>query len=120
MATVVHQALPFGTDPEAKVSLTPDPDLNEQPFFVDGCHSWRAEGPVVAHFYPIQSQARLSTFSGWLDRSWRRCDERAHAMNENGPVILHRGDTVAPALGVKETGPRSGPFLGRIQNVAKT
>jgi hypothetical protein len=58
MATVVHQALPFGTDPEAKVSLTPDPGLAEQPFFVDGCHSWRAEGPVVAHFYPQFSRRR--------------------------------------------------------------
>lgn len=52
MATVVHQALPFGRDPDGKVALTPCPTLTEKPFFVDDCHSWRADGPVVARFYP--------------------------------------------------------------------
>jgi hypothetical protein len=58
MATVVHQALPFGHDPEGKVALTPDPALTEKPFFVDDCHSWRADGPVVARFYPRFSRRK--------------------------------------------------------------
>lgn len=52
MATVVHQGLSLGRDPEGKIPIVPDPSLAEQPFFVDDCHSWRASGPVVAHFYP--------------------------------------------------------------------
>jgi len=58
MATVVHQALPFGHDPEGKVALTPDPALTEKPFFVDDCHSWRADGPVVARFNPQFSRRK--------------------------------------------------------------
>ena len=38
--------------PDGKVAIEPDPALETQPFFVDDCHSWRADGPVVAHFYP--------------------------------------------------------------------
>jgi len=52
MATVVTQGLSFGRDPDGKVAVAPDPTLATPPFFVDDCHSWRAEGPVVAHFYP--------------------------------------------------------------------
>lgn len=52
MATVVHQGLSQGRDPEGKVPIAPDPTLAERPFFVDDCHSWRSSGPAVAHFYP--------------------------------------------------------------------
>ena len=58
MATVVAQGLSFGREPEGKVAVVPDPTLAEPPFFVDDCHSWRAEGPVVAHFYPQFSRRR--------------------------------------------------------------
>ena len=52
MATVVHQGMSLGRNPDGKVAIRPDHTLTEKPFFVDDCHSWRADGPVVAHFYP--------------------------------------------------------------------
>ena len=52
MATVVHQGMSLGREPDGKVALVPDPALTEKPFFVDDCHSWRADGAVVARFYP--------------------------------------------------------------------
>jgi hypothetical protein len=52
MATVVHQGMSLGRAPDGRVAIEPDPSLETQPFFVDDCHSWRADGPVVAHFYP--------------------------------------------------------------------
>ena len=52
MATVVHQGMSMGRDPDEKVAIVPDTTLAQQPFFVDDCHSWRADGPVVAQFYP--------------------------------------------------------------------
>jgi hypothetical protein len=58
MATVVHQGMSLGREPEGKVALQPDPTLAEKPFFVDDCHSWRADGPVAAHFYPQFSRRR--------------------------------------------------------------
>ena len=58
MATVVHQGLSLGRDPDGKVAIAPDPALEAQPFFVDDCHSWRADGPVVAHFYPQFARRR--------------------------------------------------------------
>lgn len=58
MATVVHQGMSLGRSPDGKVALQPDSTLEQQPFFVDDCHSWRADGPVVAHFYPQFSKRR--------------------------------------------------------------
>ena len=58
MATVVAQGLSFGRAPDGKVAVVSDPGLAEKPFFVDDCHSWRAEGPVVAHFNPQFSRKR--------------------------------------------------------------
>jgi hypothetical protein len=52
LATVVHQGMSLGRDPEGKVALQPDATLEVAPFFVDACHSWRADGPAVAQFYP--------------------------------------------------------------------
>jgi hypothetical protein len=52
MATVVHQGMSLGRAPDGKVAIEPDLSLEAPPFFVDDCHSWRADGPVVAHFYP--------------------------------------------------------------------
>jgi len=30
----------------------PQPDNGERPRFIDGCHSWRSDGEVVARLYP--------------------------------------------------------------------
>lgn len=58
MATVAHQGMSLGRDPAGKVSLEPDPTLTEAPFFVDDCHSWRIDGPVVVHFFPKLARPR--------------------------------------------------------------
>lgn len=52
LATVVHQGMSLGRDPAGKVAIRRDSTLETPPFFVDDCHSWRREGPAVAHFYP--------------------------------------------------------------------
>jgi hypothetical protein len=59
LATVVHQGMSQGREPDGKVALQPDPGLEKQPFFVDDCHSWRIDGPVVAHFYPKLVRRRI-------------------------------------------------------------
>src|SRR5437588_12945878 len=58
MATVVHQGMSMGRDPDGKVALQPDPMLEAPPFFVDDCHSWRFDGAVVAKFYPQFSRKK--------------------------------------------------------------
>jgi hypothetical protein len=58
MATVVHQGMSLGREPDGKTAIQPDPTLGEQPFFVDDCYSWRADGPVVAQFFPQFSRRR--------------------------------------------------------------
>ena len=52
MATAVVQGMALGREPEGRTSLIYDPGAKEAPFFVNDCHSWRADGPVVAKFYP--------------------------------------------------------------------
>jgi hypothetical protein len=61
MATAVVQGMALGREPEGKISLVPDPQAQAAPFFVNDCHSWRADGPVVAHFYPQFSRKRDGT-----------------------------------------------------------
>jgi hypothetical protein len=58
LATVVHQGMALGREPDGKVAMQPDPALEMQPFFVDDCHSWRIDGPVVAKFFPQFSRKR--------------------------------------------------------------
>lgn len=58
LASVVHQGMALGREPDGKVAIRPDPGLQSQPFFVDDCHSWRVDGPVVAHFYPQFARRR--------------------------------------------------------------
>ncbi len=52
LATVVHQGMFQGRDPQGKVALLPDPTQAQKPFFIDDCHSWRSDGPAVARFFP--------------------------------------------------------------------
>ena len=52
------QGMALGREPEGKASLVRDPAAATAPFFVNDCYSWRAEGPVVAHFYPQFSRKK--------------------------------------------------------------
>jgi hypothetical protein len=38
--------------PEGRSSLGEQRSTSEPPFFLDGCHSWRTDGPVVAELFP--------------------------------------------------------------------
>jgi hypothetical protein len=51
MATVVHQGMSLGREPEGKMALTPDCTLTQKRFFVDDCYSWPADGPMVGRFF---------------------------------------------------------------------
>ena len=50
--TTLFQTMTYGKDPEGRGSLDHQYDAAEPPFFVNGCHSWRTDGPVVAEFFP--------------------------------------------------------------------
>jgi hypothetical protein len=58
MATAVVQGMALGRDPQGKASISRDTERTDAPFFVDDCHSWRADGPAVAKFYPQFSRKR--------------------------------------------------------------
>lgn len=58
MATAALQGMALGRHPEGKTAVVRDPQAQVAPFFLDDCHSWRADGPVVAHFYPQFSRKR--------------------------------------------------------------
>lgn len=52
LASAVFQTLSLGKGrasyAEARARVAPD----AKPFFIDGCHSWRSDGPNVAALYP--------------------------------------------------------------------
>ncbi|MBU1358538.1 MAG: DUF2889 domain-containing protein [Gammaproteobacteria bacterium] len=58
MATAALQGMALGRAPEGTASIVRDPATTTRPFFVDDCHSWRADGPAVAHFYPQFSRKK--------------------------------------------------------------
>lgn len=56
LATSAYQAMSAGRDPDGKGSMEAYRAAGEatgkRPFFIDGCHAWRADGPVVAEIFP--------------------------------------------------------------------
>ena len=58
LATVVNQGMSLGRDPAGRIAIEPDAGRATPPSFVDDCHSWRADGPAVARFYPQFSRRR--------------------------------------------------------------
>ena len=50
--TTLFQAMTAGDNPEGRGSLDHKRDAAEPPFFINGCHSWRTDGPVVAEMFP--------------------------------------------------------------------
>ena len=50
--TTLFQTMSNGKDPEGRGSIDNQRHATEPPFFVNGCHSWRTDGPVVAEFFP--------------------------------------------------------------------
>jgi len=52
MATAVVQGMALGREPDGKTSAVRDTERKDAPFYVDDCHSWRADGPQVAKYFP--------------------------------------------------------------------
>jgi hypothetical protein len=50
--TTLFQTMSNGKDPEGRGSIDNQRDAVEPPFFINGCHSWRTDGPVVAELFP--------------------------------------------------------------------
>ena len=49
--TTLFQTMTHGKTPDGGDSLSND-GTTEPPFFINGCHSWRTDGPVVAKVFP--------------------------------------------------------------------
>jgi len=60
--TTLFQTVTYGKSPEDSDSLDHQRASSERPFFIDGCYSWRTDGPVVAEMFP-----QFATKSGTKD-----------------------------------------------------
>lgn len=50
--TALFQTMSHGKSPEGRDAMDHHSTVSERPFFIDGCHSWRTDGPVVAEIFP--------------------------------------------------------------------
>jgi DUF2889 family protein len=50
--TALLQTMSHGKSPEGRDAMDNHRAVTERPFFIDGCHSWRTDGPVVAEIFP--------------------------------------------------------------------
>jgi hypothetical protein len=50
--TTLFQTMSYGKRPDGGDSMDGHRDMTEPPFFVNGCHSWRTDGPIVAKIFP--------------------------------------------------------------------
>jgi hypothetical protein len=50
--TALFQTMSYGKTPEGGGSMDHQRRSSERPFFLDGCHSWRTDGPIVAEMFP--------------------------------------------------------------------
>jgi hypothetical protein len=50
--TALFQTMSHGKSPEGRDAMDHHRAVTERPFFIDGCHSWRTDGPVVAEIFP--------------------------------------------------------------------
>src|SRR5580693_7660688 len=62
--TTLFQTMSNGKNPKGRDSTDNRRDAVEPPFFIDGCHSWRTDGPVVAEFFPQFATKAESTDGG--------------------------------------------------------
>ncbi|MBI5261364.1 MAG: DUF2889 domain-containing protein [Bradyrhizobium sp.] len=51
-ATALFQTMSYGKSPDGGDSLDSRTGLTERPYFVNGCYSWRTDGPIVAEIFP--------------------------------------------------------------------
>lgn len=50
--TTLFQAMSYGKQPEGGDSMDTHRETTERPFFINGCYSWRTDGPIVAKLFP--------------------------------------------------------------------
>jgi hypothetical protein len=50
--TTLFQTMSYGKRPDGGDSMDGHRDTAEPPFFINWCHSWRTDGPVVANVFP--------------------------------------------------------------------
>jgi len=50
--TTLYQTMAYGRTPDGRSSLEDQRGARERPYFLDGCHSWRTDGPIVAELFP--------------------------------------------------------------------
>jgi hypothetical protein len=50
--TTLFQTMSYGKSPDGGDSMDSHRDTTEPPFFINGCHSWRTDGPIVAKVFP--------------------------------------------------------------------
>ena len=50
--TTLFQTMSYGKRPDGGDSMDRHRDSSEPPFFLNGCHSWRTDGPIVATALP--------------------------------------------------------------------
>ena len=50
--TTLFQTISHDSDPEVRDSPESQQGAGKRPFFINGCHSWRTDGPIVADKFP--------------------------------------------------------------------
>ncbi len=50
--TTLYQTMSHGKQPEGRDALDDQQTSGKRPFFIGGCHSWRADGPIVSAKFP--------------------------------------------------------------------
>jgi hypothetical protein len=50
--TTLFQTMSYGKRPDGADPMNSHRETTEPPFFVNGCHSWRTDGPIVARLFP--------------------------------------------------------------------
>jgi hypothetical protein len=50
--TTLFQTMSYGKTPDGRDSHDQKRATDERPFFINGCHSWRTDGPIVAEIFP--------------------------------------------------------------------
>lgn len=53
--TTLYQSMSYREPPDEAAAKAAKADP-QKPFFLDGCHSWRADGPNVARYFPAFSR----------------------------------------------------------------
>jgi len=56
--TTFYQTVGMGKHPEGRNAVNEAGEGGVRPFYLDGCYSWRIDGPVVREFLPVFAEDR--------------------------------------------------------------